>query len=144
MPAPVVSVTQSASVAAPVATMRTVDLSIAGVQVMDRGTADRGMRLRVKVANKGPMDLMDATRVAAFAANSGEPTGELPRSMAMLNGLAAGQTRDVEIDMPLSANGMPMLIAGVELPENYVDANEKDNVAQGPVDQLLGMQTAAN
>ena len=120
-----------------------VDLMVMSVKVLEPGTPAQGTLFRVQLGNKGPSDLAAATRVAIFAAQETKTAGELPRTIAAIPSLDAGKTIEVDIRFPKEAYGDPLLIVAVELPKGYRDVNEQDNIAQGEIAGLSGMEPAA-
>jgi len=133
----------TASTVAVEAGVTSVDLMVMSVKVLEPGTPDMGTLFRVQLGNKGPSDLAAATRVAIFAAKETKTAGELPRTIAAIPSLAAGKTIELDVRFPKEAYGDPMLIVAVELPKGYRDVNEQDNIAQGEIAGLSGMEPAA-
>lgn len=137
LPAPVVSV-QTVAVEA-----TQVDMAVMAVKVLDKGSPDRGILFRVMVGNKGTGDLTVPARLAIFAARETQTIGELPRTIVPLPPVAAGRTVELDVRFPNTANGYPMMIVAVEMPEGVKDANEQDNIAQGEIASLPGMEPDA-
>lgn len=123
--------------------MTNVDLVVMAVKVLEPGTPERGTLFRIQLGNKGPSDLDAATRVAIFAGHETKTDGALPRTLAAIPGLAAGKTTELDVRFPKEAYGYPMLIVAVELPKGYRDLTEQDNIAQGEIAGLSGMEPAA-
>jgi hypothetical protein len=124
------------------ATKRQIDLGVKEVRVVEPGTSEQGPMYRVFITNKGPMALDVATRVALVAIKDSEPTADTPRMVESLKSLAVGETAELNMRLPVAAGGFPMMLVAVEIPENFEDTNEQDNLAQGEVAQLA-MVTAA-
>jgi hypothetical protein len=118
------------------ASLREIDLVITDVQIVEAASANRGALYRVTINNMGTADMDVPTRVAALGMNDNQPTEDSPRVMEMLNGLKAGESASLELRMPVAANTLPKLLIAVEIPENFKDTNEMNNVAAGEVAQL--------
>jgi hypothetical protein len=118
----------------------TVDLSITSVLVVQKPSPNLGMLLRVTVTNKGSVDLAANARLGLFASHPGQTMGEMPRAVQLLEPLVSGQTTEIAIRLPVEANSRSLLLIAVEMPEGYRDANEQDNVAQGEIARLPGME----
>ncbi|MFO1021098.1 MAG: hypothetical protein U0903_10430 [Planctomycetales bacterium] len=119
-----------------------VDLSIVGATILEKATATRGALVRVKILNKGPVDLAESARVALFGADANQTTGEMPNVIGNLPAIKMGETKMVDLRMPVEAARKSTVIVAIEMPANYKDVNEADNVAQGPIAQLP-METLA-
>lgn len=116
--------------------MREIDLVIKEVQVVEAASADRGALYRVTIINMGTTNMDVPTRVAALAMKDNQPTEESPRVLETVKSLQAGETVSMELRMPVTANALPKLLVAVEIPENFKDTNEMNNVAAGEVAQL--------
>lgn len=118
------------------AAMREIDLAVKGVQIVEAATADHGALYRVTVMNKGPVNIDVPVRIAALGMKDNQPTEDSPRAMESVKSLNAGESAEVNLRMPATANALPKLLVAVEVPDNFKDRNEMDNVAAGEVAQL--------
>jgi hypothetical protein len=141
LPAPTVTVLASSSTVAVEAGQ--VDMAIMAVKVLDKGSPEQGMLFRVMIGNRGSADLTVPARLAVFAAKETQTTGELPRTVVTLPPVAAGKTVELDVRFPKTAHGYPMMIVAVEMPSGVPDANEQDNIAQGEIASLPGMEPDA-
>lgn len=124
------------TVVTPVATMRDLDLSIVNATIVEPATSTAGALVRVQVMNKGPMSLNTTARMALFGGDLNQTSGEMPSVTGEIQPMSNGAMTTVDLRMPVTANGKPMLVAAIEMPEGYRDLNEQDNVAQGEMSKL--------
>jgi hypothetical protein len=123
---------------------REIDLAIKEVKVLAKGDAQNGPMYRVLITNKGPANLDRPARVALISINDGKPSTDTPRLIETLKSLKVGETAELDMRLPVTANTFPMLLVAVETPESFKDTNEQDNVAQGEVAQLPLAVAAVN
>lgn len=121
---------------------RDIDLGIKSVQLVEAANADHGALYRVTIANMGPSDLDVATRVAALGIKDSQPNADTPRAIETINSLKVGETTNLDLRMPVAANALPKLLVAVEIPDNFKDTNESNNVAAGEVSQLTQVASA--
>ena len=120
-----------------------VDLAVMAVKVLDKGSPDQGMLFRVMVGNRGTADLVVPARLAIFAARETQTPGELPRTIVSVPPVAAGKTVELDVRFPKTAFGYPMMVVALEMQQGVKDANEQDNIAQGEIASLPGMEPDA-
>ena len=127
----------------PPAAPRDIDLAIKDVRIVEAATGDRGALYRVTIVNKGPAALDSATRVAMLAMKDNQPSEDSPRTMETVKGLKVGETTSLDLRMPVAANALPRMLVAVEVPENFKDTNESDNVAAGEAAQIPQLAAVA-
>jgi hypothetical protein len=119
-----------------------IDLAITDVRLVDAGSPTTGPTYRVTVANKGSNNMNTTTRLAAAATNGEQSSQEPPMQIETVPMLNAGQSAEVSLQMPVTANAFPLLMIAAEVPANFQDTNEQDNVAQGVAAQIPALVTA--
>ena len=122
---------------------REIDLAVKEVRVVEAATTSQGALYRITIINKGPMNLDVATRVAALGIKESRPTNDTPRAIETLKGLKVGESADLDLRMPVAANDLPRLLVAVEIPDNFKDTDEANNVAAGEVNQLPQLAAVA-
>lgn len=125
------------------AALREIDLAVRGVQIVEAASVDHGALYRVTITNKGPADVDVPVRIAALGMKDNQPTEESPRVMESIKSLKVGESADVNLQMPAMANAFPKLLVAIEVPDNFKDRNEMDNVAAGEVAQLTRLASLA-
>ena len=123
---------------------REIDLAVKEVRVVEKGDAVNGPLYRVFITNKSLNDLDVPARVALLGVNGDKPTDDTPRAIELLKSLRSGETAAMDIRLPATAAAYPLLLVVAEVPENYVDTNEQDNVAQGEVARLPLLTASTN
>ena len=118
------------------ASVREIDLAVQNVQLLQAATTSQGALYRITIANKGPVNLDVATRVAALGIKESRPDDQSPRAMETLQSLKVNETADLDLRMPVAANDLPRLLVAVEIPDGFKDLDDSNNVAAGEVTQL--------
>lgn len=113
-----------------------IDLAITDVRLVDAGTMTTGPMYRVTLMNKGPNDMTTTTRLAVVSMKAEQTQQETPHQLETVRMLKVNESVEMTVRMPLAAKDFPMLTVAVEIPANFKDLNERDNVAQGEAAQI--------
>ncbi len=137
----VVNDTTPAVPPAPVA-MNEIDLSLKDIRLVETATMDRGAMYRITVLNKGPKDMDTTTRMAVVAMKSPAMDAEPLHQIEMVRMLKMNESVELNVRMPVAAKDFPLLMVALEVPANFKDMNERDNMAQGEAAQIPALAAA--
>ncbi len=118
------------------AAMTEIDLAITDVRLVDAGSPTAGPMYRVTLTNKGSNNMTTPTRLAGVAMNAEQSSQEPPMQIETVPVLNVGQSTEINLRMPVTAKNFPLLMIAAEVPANFKDTNEQDNVAQGQAAQI--------
>jgi hypothetical protein len=109
-----------------------VDLELFDVRIVDSGDPARklGPRYRVVFRNLGTAPAANF-QIMLMASQDGTPSTEAPMATAEVEALAPGETRSVDVRLPMNDGlaAMPTLIVAIDSAVQVAETDEQNNVA---------------
>lgn len=108
----------------PVIVTSGLDLQLLAVRFVDNGHSQQnlGPRYRVWVRNNSPVQIATPFSVLLLASNDQSPTVELPQSGVVVPSMDIGETKALDIRLPLAANRLGVTPEGYRVPFTYLHA----------------------